>query len=40
VEALTDAEPNAMYWKDKPVPVVDEPDELMKLLLKTYVSKI
>ncbi len=36
---LTDAVPNAMHWRDRPVPVVDEPDELMKLLLKAYLAK-
>jgi para-nitrobenzyl esterase len=37
---LTDAVPYTMYWKDKPVPLVDEPDELMKLLINTYLRKI
>jgi hypothetical protein len=39
MEAADDAVPNAMHWRDRPVPVVDEPDELMKLLLKAYLAK-
>jgi len=36
---LTDAVPNAMWFRDKPDPIVDEPDELMKLLMKVYLEK-
>jgi para-nitrobenzyl esterase len=34
----TDAEPNAMVWGDKATPVIDEPDELMKLLMRHYLA--
>ncbi|NMA37955.1 MAG: carboxylesterase family protein [Papillibacter sp.] len=34
----TDLEPNAMVWGDKATPVVDEPDELMMLLIKYYLA--
>jgi para-nitrobenzyl esterase len=36
---LTDAVPNAMWWLDEPTPVVDEPDNLMKQLVKTYLAQ-
>jgi len=36
---FTDAVPNAMWFQDKSNPIVDEPDELMKLLMKTYLAK-
>ncbi len=36
---LTDAVPNAMWWNDTATPIVDEPDALMKLLIKTYLER-
>lgn len=36
---FTEAEPNAMWWLEVPTPVVDNPDDLMKFLVKTYLTQ-
>lgn len=36
---FTDTVPNAMWWQNAPTPIVDKPDELMKLLVKTYLAQ-
>lgn len=36
---LTDSIPYAMWWKDKPSPIIDKPDALMELLMKTYLMQ-
>jgi para-nitrobenzyl esterase len=36
---FTEAVPNAMWWLEVPTPVVDNPDDLMKLLVKTYLTQ-
>ncbi len=36
---LTDSIPNAMLWGDKATPIIDKPDALMKLLVKTYLAQ-